>query len=193
LETFLASQRRARATEFASPLLGGSGGTRNYNLDCGPSGVMIGVTYKSGSWLDALGLICQRVNRDGSLGDQYTRRAVGGSGGTSRIRRCVDGRVVGGIKVMSGSFVNRLTFYCVPWIASTKRPENFTLDDPNVQRGKECRRNSCFPIGVLGLPPFGSTRSGVFLCPGSKVGKALRGKYGTYIDSVSFVCDHWNK
>jgi hypothetical protein len=189
LQALIASQRRARATEFTTPLFGGSGGTRNFNLDCGSSGVMIGMTFKAGNWLDALGLICQRVNRDGSLGDQFTRRAVGGSGGVGDLRKCEDGRVVGGIRVQSGFFVNTFSFYCPQWDASRKQPMNFS----SFSDIRSCD-HVCEVVGRAHLTPaIGSTKSDHFFCPGSKVGKALRGKYGTYIDSVRFVCDHWNK
>ncbi len=35
--------------------------------------------------------------------------------------------------------------------------------------------------------------SDVFKCPSGLVGKAFRGKYGSYVDSARFVCDYWNK
>ncbi|MCA9471573.1 MAG: hypothetical protein MRJ96_08300 [Nitrospirales bacterium] len=187
LQALLASRQSTRSTEFETPLLGGGGGKKRYNLDCGPNGVMVGVTTKSGSWIDALGLICQEVNHDGSLGEDYTRKPVGGSGGTGRIDRCGDGRVVGGFHARSGMFVNGITMFCPRWDAAKKRPRNFK----SPKDVKSCNTECAF-AGAPGTP-FGGTRSDDFFCPGNKVGKALRGKYGTYIDSVSFVCDEWNR
>ena len=186
LQTLMASRQRARSTEFETPLLGGGGGKRRYNLDCGPNGVVVGVTTKSGSWIDALGLICQEVNRNGSLGEDYTRRAVGGSGGTGRISRCRNGRVVGGLHARSGMFINGITMYCPRWDPAKKQPRKFS-STKNLRAGTDF-----IFAGAAGIP-FGGTRSDDFFCPGKKVGKALRGKYGSYIDSVSFVCDEWNR
>ena len=187
LQALMASRQRARSTEFETPLLGGGGGKRRYNLDCGPNGVMVGVTTKSGSWIDALGLICQEVNRDGSLGEDYTRRPVGGSGGTGRISRCDNGRVVGGFHARSGMFVNGVTMFCPPWDSAKKQPRNFK----SSKDIKNCNTDCAF-AGKNGTP-FGGHKSDNFFCPGKKVGKALRGKYGSYIDSVSFICDEWNR
>ena len=94
-------------TEFVAPRLGGTGGNRSYNLDCGNGAVIVGATYRSGQWLDAIGLICQRVNsQTGALEDDFTRGPVGGSGGDPRIVRCPSGRVVGTAQGTYKTFVH---------------------------------------------------------------------------------------
>jgi hypothetical protein len=45
------------AAEFKTPLFGGAGGNRSYNLDCGAGSVIVGVTAKTGMFVDAIGLI----------------------------------------------------------------------------------------------------------------------------------------
>jgi hypothetical protein len=62
----------AQAQEYKGPIWGGSGGTWSYNLDCASTGVMIGVYGKTGAWIDQIGIICHKVNSDGTLGDKYT-------------------------------------------------------------------------------------------------------------------------
>ena len=183
LRTLAASKRRTSRTEFVTPSMGGSGGKRSYNLDCGNQAVLVGAMYKSGLWLDALGIICQRINpQTGALGDEFTRNPIGGTGGRARIARCNDENVVQGARGISGQFVNRIVFFCSRWDPAKKKPV--------FSRSGRCRKGSdrCTGFGGSGGSP-----SDMFFCPNGKVGKALRGKYGSYIDSVSFVCDEWNR
>ena len=181
LRALAASKRRSPHTEFSTPSFGGSGGNRSYNLDCGNNAVLVGSIYKSGMWMDAIGIICQRVNpSNGSLGNEFTRGPVGGSGGRARHSRCPNGQVAQGIVARSGQFIDGGSFFCRDWLASQKKPR-FSTEG-------HCQEGSCRAFG---------NRSGgyndAFYCPNGKVGKALRGKYGSYIDSMKFVCDFWNK
>jgi hypothetical protein len=168
-------------TEFSTPRFGGSGGTSSYNLDCGSGSVMVGGIYKAGMWLDAIGVICQRVNaQTGALEGEFTRGPVGGSGGIARTSRCRQGRVVQGVMGYSGQFVHGLSFRCSPWDTSKKAPIFST--------SSRCIEDRCTFLGSSS-----GSRSDNFYCPSGKVGKAFRGRKGTYIDSLRFVCDFWNK
>jgi hypothetical protein len=178
-------------TEFVAPRLGGTGGNRSYNLDCGNGAVIVGATYRSGQWLDAIGLICQRVNsQTGALEDDFTRGPVGGSGGDPRIVRCPSGRVVGTAQGTYKTFVHNITLWCYQWNASQKAPifvDARTLhrqgDENFIRAGAKYTGYSC---------PWCPVTRG-FTCPSGKAGKALRGKRGSYIDNFRFVCDFWNK
>ena len=175
---------RTTNTEFSTPRFGGGGGNRSYNLDCGSGSVMVGGIYKAGSWLDALGIICQQVNSStGALGREFTRGPVGGSGGIARIGRCHRGNVVQGVRGRTGQFVNSIGLRCSRWDASKKAPV-FSEDAP-------CREGSdrCTRVGSSSGGDFSDS----FYCPPGQVGKAFRGKHGIYIDSTRFVCDYWNK
>ena len=185
LRELAASRRSTRRTEFETPLFGGSGGNRTYNLDCGNRSVMVGIIYKGRTWIDALGTICQRVDpSSGNLGEEFTRRAVGGSGGDARHLRCPEGRVVGGFLTVSGQFVNKIIIHCPRWDASNKKPHGYNVNAAIVGTHRFGTKTD------LGIFP---STSDVFMCPNGKVGKALRGKYGRYIDSTRFVCDNWDK
>ncbi|MDH5426569.1 MAG: hypothetical protein OEZ57_01260 [Nitrospirota bacterium] len=177
----LSSTKSTASTEYSTPVFGGGGGTNSYNLDCGGGSIMVGAIYKSGSWLDALGIICQRVNsQTGFLGDEFTRGPVGGVGGTAKTSRCPQGQAVQGIVVRSGQFVNGGTFFCRDWLTAQKQPRYSTT--------VHCEEGTC--------RSFGSGSGGYnesFFCPSGKVGKAFRGRYGWYIDSTRFVCDTWDK
>jgi hypothetical protein len=172
---------RTTNTEFSTPRFGGSGGTGSYNLDCGSGSVMVGGIYKAGMWLDAIGIICQRVNaQTGALEGEFTRGPVGGSGGIARTSRCRQGRVVQGVMGYSGQFVHGVSLRCSPWDASKKAPIFSTSG--------LCKEDRCTSLGSRG-----GSRSDSFYCPSGKVGKAFRGRKGSYIDSLRFVCDFWNK
>jgi len=144
----------------------------------------VGAIFKAGSWLDALGIICQRVNSStGALGSEFTRNPVGGSGGTARSKRCNQGNVITSVRAYSGRFVDGILVSCGQWIPSRKAP--------NAASGL-CGEaaDQCMLVGTQGI--FSKT-SDVFKCPAGLVGKAFRGKYGSYVDSTRFVCDYWNK
>jgi hypothetical protein len=183
LQRLATASKSTTPTEFKTPLFGGSGGTRSYNLDCGNRSVLVGSIFKAGSWFDALGIICQRVNpQTGALGDEFTRGPVGGTGGNARIARCNDGDVAQGVSTRSGQFVNRLVIFCSRWDPSRKAP--VFSGSTRCPSGE----NRC-----LGFGGTSAGRSDAFFCPSGKVGKAFRGKYGSYTDSARFVCDLWDK
>lgn len=174
----------ATAQEFKGPLWGGGGGASSYNLDCGSSGVMVGIYGKAGNWIDQIGITCQTVNADGTLGSTYTRGPKGGAGGTGATSRCASGKVVGALFSASGTFINQVILSCYPWSSTTRRPD-FHGDAQSA---------TAFAIGrATGVLPFTTHRNAVVHCPDEKVGKALRGRYGTYIDSLQFVCDDYDK
>jgi len=165
-------------TEFVTPLYGGGGG-RSYNLDCGSGAVMVGVQGKVGMWLDSLGAICQRVNPNGQLGDEFTTRITGGTGGAVNFERCSTGTVAMGGVAYTGSFVEALTLECAKWNPSQKTT------------GESVGFRSLAPSEYY-INTFNPPHS-AFTCPASKILKAVRGKSGIYIDSIRFVCDLWNK
>lgn len=166
------------AQEYKGAMWGGTGGTSSYNLDCGSSGVMTGVFGKTGAWIDQLGITCQTVKSDGTLGNTYTRGPVGGAGGTSSTRSCPAGWVVGRVATNSGSYINSLALYCYAWSAGNRRL------DYAVPK---------YVGGLGGFPIPGVAYNEAVTCPAEKVGKAFRGKSGSYIDSLQFVCDAYNQ
>jgi hypothetical protein len=176
----------AVAQEFKGPIWGGSGGTSSYDLDCGTSGVMVGIYGKAGNWVDQIGITCQKVNADGTLGSTYTRGPKGGSGGSGATSRCDSGMVVGAMSSFSGSFMDQVHPWCWPWSSSTRRP-NFS---------SAIRAPVSYAVGTMGIAgalSFTIRLNDMVYCPNEKVGKALRGRYGGYIDSLQFVCDDYNK
>ena len=182
LRTLRTTSQSTASPEFSTPLFGGSGGTRSYNLDCGNGSVLVGAMYKAGLWMDALGIICQQVNpQTGALEREFTRGPVGGSGGAARIARCGPGRVAQGIRAFSGQYINEFNMRCSQWEPSRKAP---------VFEGQICNPDT---VSCLAFGGSGGARSDLFFCPAGTVGKAFRGKHGTYVDSARFVCHDWDK
>jgi hypothetical protein len=123
IRTLSKSSQSTTPTEFSTPLFGGSGGNCSYNLDCGNQSVLVGVIYKAGMWLDAIGIICQQVNaKTGALENEFTRGPVGGSVGVARTNRCNQSNVIQGIWVRSGQFIESGAFVCSQWIPAQKSP-----------------------------------------------------------------------
>ena len=184
----LLRRRRPSAREWSSLLYGGGGGNRVLNLDCGSRGIMVGAFGKVGDWITQLGLICQSVNsRTGALGGDFTRGPVGGVGGREKApARCPENHVAVGYRIATGSYVHHIRFLCGPWNAQEKRVReediSFNTTDNPILR-------------LFGAPHhfLSGNRPAAFGCSPGKVGKALRGRHGSSIDSVRFVCDNWNK
>jgi hypothetical protein len=170
----LLAAARLHAQEYRGPIWGGTGGTATYNLDCGSAGILVGVYGKVGLWVDQLGIICQTVKADGTLGGSYTKGPVGGPGGTSETARCPSGQGVGSAGARAGSYIEYVHIACWPWDPGTRR-----LNTSGYETNKD--------LGEW------STAMRSFRCSEEKIGKALRGKYGSYIDSMQFVCDDYNK
>lgn len=170
------------AEEYKGPIWGGGGGSFSYNLDCGSTGVLVGLYGKTGQWIDQLGITCQKVNANGTLGEEYTRGPIGGTGGAGKTSRCKAGSAISGMASSTGSFIDKLIAVCCTWSATTRRVD----PDPRKCTGAEIGE-----YGVLGI--FTLVRNALVTCPAGKVGKALRGKHGNYIDSLQFVCDEYNK
>lgn len=176
--------------EWSSLLYGGGGGNQNFNLDCGTSGVMVGAFGQTDAWITRLGITCQRVNSlTGALGADFSRGPVGGFGGRdANPARCPANHViVGHAGIPHGSYIHHIQFVCGRWNARAKRVReedmNFSSTDNSILRLFGAPHN--FLSGTIFNPPF--------RCSPGKVGKALRGRRGSSIDSVRFVCDDWNR
>lgn len=172
------------AVEAPSAMLGGSGGTRTYNLDCGPNGIMTGgMATRATKSIEQLVVICRTVNAStGALGEEYTRGPTGGMRGYhDTIQRCQDGLVVTRLEVSAGDFIVTLVLRCEIWLPDIRQP----LQSPD-------RVNTLVLGEICGFCSKGTGPQG-FRCPGFRVAKALRGRSGIHIDSLQMVCDDWDK
>ena len=152
------------------PINGGSSGT-SFSRSCAPGQVVTGFRYRTGWWVDAIGLLCRPVKSDGTLGPETSVGAMaGGGGGTSGNKSCPAGSVVAWVNLMYGNFVNGVHFHCRIWVSSTK-----TFGPERVQLG----------FGKSISDPYVQTR-----CESTKQPvHGIAGRYGWYVDALGIVCD----
>jgi hypothetical protein len=163
----------AYAAAYFSPLVGGNGGTA-YSRNCGSTGVLVGLQAKWGSWIDQLTPVCQKISSSGTLGQVFTLSRIGGTGGSKvREARCPSGSVVVGLRALWGSYIDDVEIACATWNAAS--------------RTRSARISSQHElVGRLAiLTPL--------TCPENHVAKGLTGKAGSYVDSLSLVCNSWNQ
>jgi len=181
---------------FVNPAIGGSGGNTNYNLDCGPNAVMVGINGKYGSWIDSMSVVCRGINADGSLGNMRTLGPTGGTGGNNIANSvCAADSVVTGMNFYWGLIVDRTEVHCRPWL------KNRLMADPSTSSP------SPSPLGpsidtsiydsILNLlnyklntniaTKFRASVSCTSL--GEYVATGMRGRSGNFLDSASLVCD----
>lgn len=156
------------------PVYGGSSGT-GFTRDCGSGSVLTGLRYRAGLVVDALGLVCRRVNADGTLGQELNVGTMAGNAaGTESIRRCPDGEVIGGSEIIHGLYVDGLAPFCFPW-----NPAQRTFQSGAV--------TSYFVVGASVRPT--STRSRETCSNTRQPARGIRGRAASFIDAVGFTCD----
>jgi hypothetical protein len=168
-----------------SPVFGGSGGNKNYNLNCGNNAALIGVNVRKGSYLDQISIVCQRIKNDGELGDVFTKGPVGGNGGSGYSSRCKPKYVAGGVYIawhivgpITGP-VTTLDLKCYRWSRSAKG---------RSQQGSYYAKFSG-PRSAAN-----SKAKGSFDCSGKQnVLRGLKGKYGLVIDSMQAYCEKYSR
>jgi hypothetical protein len=92
---------------------GGTGGTET-TLRCRAGDVITGIYGRAGNVVDSLGIICQHLYPDGSLGPRYNSQLVGGTGGTvdySTTCSFSNGVLVG-LSGQSGTYVDFIQPIC---------------------------------------------------------------------------------
>ena len=152
------------------PIYGGTGGT-SYTRSCGAGKVLTGFTFRSGIMIDAIGVMCRPVAANGTLGPQSAGVLVGGGGGNIGNVSCETGKVVTGLRILYGSWVNELKFTCRTWNASTR---------------KFSGTGTVFRVGPNALPD----KSGDEFCESdTQPGNAIRGRAANVVDAIGMVCD----
>lgn len=185
LMAVIVSPSNAGAAE-QSPFYGGNGGNKAYNLNCGAKAAIIGLNGRFGLHIDQLGLICQKIRADGSLGEIFTKGPVGGTGGQSANARCKPKDVAGGVLVtnislgpMAGPIIY-IALKCQDWSFSSKARKT---------QGE-------YFVSLKGRTFEGSkkTNQRSFSCMDKhNVLRALKGKHGSVIDSLQAVCDRYDR
>jgi hypothetical protein len=81
-----------------------------------------------------------------------------------------------------GMFMDAVGARCCPWIASTRRTDRGTGKCTSIKLGE---------VGALGVLTI--TKGALVSCSTTQVVKKIIVKYGSYIDSLQFVCDEYNQ
>lgn len=164
----------AHGASYVSPQVGGAGGTA-YSRGCGAGALVVGVQARWGMWLDQMTPVCQSIASNGNLGSVFTLARVGGTGGSKAGEvTCASGQVVAGVVVRWGMYVDYIFLKCASWSAASKT------------RGTSYTNSS-----YLGIDGTGTRTE--LLCPAGQVAKGFKGKAGSFVDSLSLVCNAWNQ
>lgn len=172
--------------------IGGAGGAP-YRLDCGESAVLVGVTGQSGLVIDRLAGLCVKIDPISGtwVGGVYETASAGGTGGSRFHKACPVGQALvgleGTIKYFSGNnVVASLRIHC---IALKNRPD---FQPPVIQGFRQ--------VGIYGDPDPLKVEASQDLCyrplagnnrsqdNWSRVGVALEGRSGLFLDRVHLVC-----
>lgn len=156
---------------------GGSGGGE-FVETCGggENNFMIGVTGRTGDWVDAIMPICARYDpATKTVGRVYTLGQHGGAGGSPNGASCPNGMVVKGLeigKIDNGGqvLVKYVRLYCqaVP----------LTTDGRPFSPGRY--------FGAAG--PGGTADSATLTCPEFEAASGLSGASGDYVDRLGVYC-----
>jgi hypothetical protein len=184
LAVFLFSPHAVQA-EYVTPALGGSGGTTDYNLDCGPNAVMVGLNGRYGLWIDSISVVCRGINSDGTLGGMYTRGPTGGPGGFDiGESECFEPDqqapqvVADSIRVRWGTYVGDFSLRCITW---NRRPGESSV---SYERDFRVRPSSSTTLASPISTNLQCNR------PGASIVRGLRGRSGEFVDSVALICDN---
>ncbi|MBM5812466.1 MAG: hypothetical protein FJ191_10960 [Gammaproteobacteria bacterium] len=148
---------------------GGGGGT-SFTASCGSDQALVGIKGYAGSFIDGLQGVCVQVSHDGSwVGSTVTTSFAGKSSGTSFSLICPTGHAVSGIKGRAGSYIDQLRVRC-----GRLGPNGMLASYGDYLSGT---------AGGGGGNAFGP-----FDCSSSQPARLLRGKAGSWIDSLGLGC-----
>jgi hypothetical protein len=163
--------------DYVTVPAGGAGGSSPYDLDCGSTSVLVGISGRSGDVVDSIGIVCRPVNANGTLGPAFTKGLVGGSGGTeSDTRTCQSNRVANALVVTAGAYVNTVNALCGAWSPTTRTVGDTDPTEPGSRT---------LSVGLNDGPT-----TSFHTCPeDGQPAVGIQGRYGMVIDSIALVCD----
>ena len=147
---------RIHTNKRNSPIYGGRGGSRAYNIEIASGNYAVGFIGRGGTYLDAIGLTYLPLALRGL---QQTTMAGGGGGSQFSDSGIPEGARVSAIRVRFGDFIDSIQMI-------------YTLRDGRTFEG-----------AVHG---GGSGRASVFRLDADEHLTGISGRYGDYIDSLAF-------
>jgi len=159
------------------PPVGGPGGGE-FVETCGggPNNFMIGITGRTGDWIDAVMPICARYDPGArTLGGVYTLNPHGGGGGSPNSVTCPEGMVVKGMEIGKIDNGGQLL---VKYVRLQCQRVPIGPEGPRVQKA------DFFGIETL----HGEGYPDVLTCPDFEAGSGLSGASGDYVDRLGLYC-----
>jgi hypothetical protein len=158
----------AGASETNTETIGGAGGG-HYRIACGPGRFLVGLTGRSGAWIDQVAPICAKIDSRGRWAEApWAGPAVGGSGGGPFTIQCPQDSIVVGFHGYGREYVFNLGLTC-------------RHDGP---AGAEWK--TALPALVGGSLDVSSSTGGS--CGAAKAADGIVGGAGIYVDRFGLLC-----
>jgi hypothetical protein len=158
------------------PEVGGPGGGGFVETCGGENNFMIGLTGRTGDWIDAIMPICARYDlATKTLGAPYTLSQHGGGGGSPNSAHCANGMVVKGLEIDK---VDNDGQVLVKYVRLLCQDLPIKAGDPRVITAEF--------FGVETSPYY--NHSVTLTCPDFEAGYGLSGASGDYVDRIGLYC-----
>lgn len=160
---------RSRSLLENLPLIGASGGT-SFSRNCPAGSVLSGIRWRTGAFVDAIGIQCSKILSDGSLGPANdVGTMAGGNGGTPGSDHC-PGVIAGQNGATAGISLGSLFFRCFQWFGASRSYGGSNIKTINVR------------IGLLISASESQCNAG------SQPATGIYGRHGSLIDAVGLKC-----
>jgi hypothetical protein len=153
-------------TEF--PPVGSPGGDP-FRVECPPGQYLVGVRWRSGSWMDQISPTCVFVDAQGFTGPHWHGPTFGGTGGAPHEDYCPPAAVINFASILLQSdtqYVHMMDLSCRRTISNTP----------------------VWSLTNIGAPSsvFGDHNQS---CPPGEAVMGIQGRAGLYVDAIGMICD----
>jgi uncharacterized protein YkwD len=149
------------------PPVGGAG-DYTFGALCPANQFLVGLTVKSGAWVDQMAIICAPVNPDGSTGSPYhDPKHYGGEGGGAPTQKtCAPGQIINhmGFSLTAGN--RQVLFFHFGCYSPTNR------------------QTGTFELGA-NSPVFPPNNQD---CPNGEAARGIQGRAGKHVNAVGLLC-----
>ena len=162
----------AQLPKQLTPLVGGPGGT-TFVRDCGPGRVLTGLRGREGLQVDAVGILCAPVLKNGALGaTSVVGDLIGGIGGTLKEFKCPTGTVVSAFQMNYGMILNQVYVQCRHWNSVARKLVGGST-----------------PAGELGNARLRDRLATLGCDADTQPVTGIHGRSAVIIDAIGLVCD----
>jgi hypothetical protein len=162
----------APATEFQA--FGGVGASA-YREVCTKGEYLVGMSYRSGSWMDQIAIICKKLESDGRWGATSYNRKNGGNGGVEAEKLCADReniRTMQAPTTRDDTKVLSILFGCFQF----------------GENGQPAGVGFPIQIGTYSEKAASKHYRPTQVCPDGEAATGVYGNDGQYINSIGLIC-----